>query len=67
MHSAEHSENEKRDVPYSTMIGWVRYRLSFALLQASIMLIRGARSSRHRPVNTVLLEPVEVQVAEGYI
>ena len=52
------------DVPYSTMIGWVRCRLSFALLRASIMSIRGARSSRHRPV---LLESVEVQVAEGHI
>ena len=29
--------SEKRDVPYSTMIGWVRCRLSFALLRASIM------------------------------
>ena len=59
--------SEKRDVPYSTMIGWVRCRLSFALLRASIMSIRGARSSRHRPANTVLLESVEVHVAEGHI
>ena len=36
-------------------------------LRASIMSIRGARSSRHRPANAVLLEPVEVQVAEGHI
>ena len=56
-----------RDVPHSKMIGWVRCRLSFAVLRASIMSIRGARSSRHRPANTVLLEPVEVQVAEGHI
>ena len=56
------------DVLYSKMIGWLRCRLSFALLRASIMSIRGARSSRHRPANTVLLEPVEVQVAEeGHI
>ena len=59
--------SEKRDVPYSTMIGWVRYRLSFALLRASIMSIRGARSSRHRPAEEVLLEPVEVQAAEGHL
>ena len=26
--------SEKRDVPYSTMIGWIRCRLSFALLRA---------------------------------
>ena len=42
--------SEKRDVPYSTILGWVRCRLTFALLRASIMSIRGARSSRHRPV-----------------
>ena len=59
--------SEKRDVPYSTTIGWVRCRLSFALLRASIMSIRGARSSRHRPAEEVLLEPVEVQAAEGHL
>ena len=53
--------SEKRD---STMIGWVRCRLSFALLRASNMSIRGARLSRHRPAEEVLLEPVEVQAAE---
>ena len=31
------------------------------------MSIRGARSSRHKPANAVLLEPVEVQVAKGNI
>ena len=31
------------------------------------MSIRVARSSRHRSANTVLLELVEVQVAEGHI
>ncbi len=41
--------SEKRYVPYNTMIGWVRCRLSFALPRASIMAIRGARSSRNRP------------------
>ena len=29
------------------------------------MSIRGARLSRHRPAKEVLLEPIEVQVAEG--
>ena len=36
----------KRDEPYSTTMGWIRCRLSFSLLRASIMCIRGARSSR---------------------
>ncbi len=60
--------SERRDVPYSTMIRWVRCRLSFALLRASIMAIRGARSSRHRPAKDMLLElPVEVQAVEGHL
>ncbi len=59
--------SEKRDVPYCTLIGWVRYRLSFALLRASIMSIKGARSLWHRPANEVLLEPVEVQAAEEHL
>ena len=36
---------EKRDKPYSTTMGWIRCRLSFSLLRASIMCFRGARSS----------------------
>ncbi len=59
--------SEKRDVPYNTMIGWVRCRLSFALPRVSIMAIRGARSSRNRPPKGVLLEPVEVQAVEGHL
>ena len=43
--------SEKRDVPYSKMIGWIRCRLSFGLLRASIMSVRGARSSANRPAN----------------
>lgn len=35
----------KRDEPYSKTMGWIRCRLSFSLLRASIMCLRGARSS----------------------
>ena len=35
---------EKKDAPYSQTIGWLRCRLSFALLRASILCIRGSRS-----------------------
>ncbi len=59
--------SEKRDVPYNTMIGWIRCQLRFALLRASIMAIRGARSSRNRPAKDALLEPIEVQVVEGHL
>ena len=40
----------KRQQPYSTVMGWLRCRLSFASLRASIMCIRGSRSSLHRPI-----------------
>ena len=59
--------SEKRDVPYNTMIGWIRCQLSFALLRASIIAIRGPRSSRNRPAKDALLEPIEVQVVEGHL
>lgn len=47
--------SEKRDVPYSKMIGWIRCRMSFSLVRASVMSIRGARSSAtkgalHEPI-----------------
>ena len=36
---------EKRNEPYSSTLGWIQCRLSFSLLRASIMCLRGARSS----------------------
>ena len=53
---------EKRDVPYAVTLNWIRCRLSFALLRASIMSIRGVRSSRHHPVTEC---PIDLQLAEG--
>ena len=35
----------KWDQPYSHVMAWLRCRLSFSLLQSSIMCIRGSRSS----------------------
>ena len=35
----------KRDEPYSTTMGWIRCRLSYSLLRAAIMCVRGARST----------------------
>ena len=39
--------SEKRELPYSVTMAWLRTRLCFALLRASIMCFRGSRS-RHR-------------------
>ena len=59
--------SEKRDVPYAKTLNWIRCRLSFALLRASIMSIRGARSSRHHPVLEAVQGPIDLQIAEGHI
>ena len=56
--------SEKRDVPYSKMIGWIRCRMSFSLLRASVMSIRGTRSSATRGA---LHEPIELQATEGQL
>ena len=53
--------SEKRGIPYSKAMGWLRCRMSFALLRCSIMCIRGARSSRHHPAT----EYIDLQLAEG--
>ena len=37
--------SEKRDIPFSKIMDWILCHLSFALLRASIMSIRGTRSS----------------------
>ena len=56
--------SEKRNEKYSTIISWIRCRLSFALLRSSLMCIRGARSSRHHPV---LENPITLQSAEAHL
>ena len=53
--------SEKRDVPYAKTLNWIRCRLSFALLRASIMSIRGVRSSRHHPVLEAVQGPIDLQ------
>ena len=59
--------SEKRYVPYSEMIGWIHCCLSLALLRASIMSVRGARSFANRPANGAFQIPVELQSAEGQL
>ena len=41
---------QNRQHPYPAVMGWLMCRLSFASLRASIMCIRGSRSSLHRLV-----------------
>ena len=59
--------SEKRGTFYSKTMDWVRCRLNFALLRASIMSIRGARSSRFHPALEGIQEPIDLQLAEGHV
>ena len=38
------------DLSYGEIMGWIRCRLSFALVRSAIMCIRGARSRLHSPI-----------------
>ena len=42
--------SDKQDKAYSPIMGWLRCRLSFAILRSAIMCLRGSRSSYHYPV-----------------
>ena len=51
--------SEKRDVPYSTVINWMRSKISFALLRSAILCVRGTRNWRNwqnAPTNTANIE-----------
>ena len=45
-------------------MGWIRCKLSFALVRSAIMCICGARSQMH---STVVDTRVDVQIAEAYL
>ena len=42
--------SERNSKPYSMVLNWLRCLLSFSLLRSSILCLRGARSSYHRPI-----------------
>ena len=56
--------SRKQDKQYSLVMGWIRCRLSFAILRSAILCIRGSRSSRHRPVREL---NIELAAAEGHV
>ena len=59
--------SEKRDISYEKTMNWIHCCLSFALLRASIMSTRGARSSRRHPATEGTLGSIDLQLAEGHI
>ena len=51
----------KRGVPYSSVMAWLRCRLSFSQLRSAIACLRGARShsgcpASHRALDLALIE-----------
>ena len=42
--------SSKRNLPYSTLMGWLRCKISFAILRSAVMCIRGSRSSKNHAV-----------------
>ena len=58
--------SEKNRINYSTVIELLRVRLSFALLQFSIMCLRSGRSSIHHP-KQLELGVADLAVTEGQI
>ena len=56
--------SEKNESSYGEVMGWIRCKLSFALVRSAIMCIRGARSRLYSPA---LETPIDVQIAEAHL
>ena len=56
--------SEKWGQSYNSTVGWLRCRLSFSLLRASIMCIRGARSSANH-VDKSQSVPIDIIIHES--
>ena len=59
--------SEKKNTEYTQTMNWIHCKLTFTLLRASIMSIRGARSSRHHAASEATMGPIDLQLAEGQI
>ena len=57
---------EKHTASYSSVMGLLQCRLSFALLRSSIMCIRGSRSSRWHP-GRIGFTTTDLAVSEGNV
>ena len=51
--------------PYCKVMSWLHYRLSFSLLQSTIMCIRGCRSSSSYPLKGHIPASVAFALEEG--
>ena len=53
----------KQDIPFSVVSGWLRCRLSFALLRTTLICIRGTRPYRRPAENNIELAVGEAHIA----
>ena len=58
------SLSEKNNLSYGETMGWIRCRLSFALVRSAIMCIRGEIRGAHSPALEI---PKEVQIVEAHL
>jgi hypothetical protein len=56
---------EKQDLPISVVSGWLRCRVSFALLRSTLICLRGTRG--YRPMKRQVEPQIELAVAEARI
>ena len=54
--------SDQNDLPESVVMGWLRCRISFAILRSSLVCLRGSRP--HRPQET---PAIDLTVAEAKI
>jgi len=54
----------QRDQPYSSVMSWVRYSISFSLLRSAITCLHGAWSHRGSPVT---IGALDLAVSEGQV
>ena len=50
---------------YADVLCWIRCRLSFSLLKSSIVWLRGARSSYHKPIHS--FNSLDLALADGHM
>ena len=54
----------KRDLPFSTVISWLRTKISFTLIKSAVLCLRGSRSLKKVKVEGAA---IEIAVANGKI
>ena len=55
----------KQQQDYNKTIAWIRCLLSFSLVRSSVMCLRGARSSYHRPTKPDFDTPLDVALSDS--